>query len=510
MPDADSNSPGFSRGRRWLTTLNLLVASAAVLAMLVMVNYVAQGHFRRYPLANYTNYKLSPQTLRVLNSLTNDVKVTIFYERSQGGDVYAMICGLLAEYQNASRHIQVTNVDYVTSPGEAIALRGRLKLTRADEKDFVAFESNGHSKICKGDELSDFNIDEILGGKSRDARRTTFKGEAKFTDLIFAVSYPRPMKAYFLAGHGERDPGQPGEKPTSEQNGISKLAAILKDEIDCDWQRLFLTGTNPIPEDCKLLIIASPRLKVSNLSSNELAQIQTYLQHDNGRLLALLDTTEGLDPILGDPWGVVASPGWVLEGDKNFQLNDPGLILAAPAVDQEQQIHDIVKPLAKEGLPVEMVFPHAIGRSGTASKVPGAPTLSPLLSTSTNAMLFTNSPNGYLPVTGLRRNFPLAMAIEHGVLTGGDGTRIVVAGDADFLSDPVIDNAANYYFARLTLNWLLHRPEIALKGLGPSPIKEYRLVLTQAQTRQMQWLFLAVMPGAVLLLGGLVWLRRRS
>ena len=34
--------------------------------------------------------------------------------------------------------------------------------------------------------------------------------------------------------------------------------------------------------------------------------------------------------------------------------------------------------------------------------------------------------------------------------------------------------------------------------------------MTQSQMTQLRWLFLAAMPGAVLFLGGLVWLRRRS
>jgi LPXTG-motif cell wall-anchored protein len=34
--------------------------------------------------------------------------------------------------------------------------------------------------------------------------------------------------------------------------------------------------------------------------------------------------------------------------------------------------------------------------------------------------------------------------------------------------------------------------------------------MTDSQTNAVRWLFLAGMPGAVLFLGGLVWLRRRS
>ena len=50
----------------------------------------------------------------------------------------------------------------------------------------------------------------------------------------------------------------------------------------------------------------------------------------------------------------------------------------------------------------------------------------------------------------------------------------------------------------------------ALAGLAGRPLREYRITLTQSQMIQLRWSLLAVFPGAVLLVGGLVWWRRRS
>jgi hypothetical protein len=46
--------------------------------------------------------------------------------------------------------------------------------------------------------------------------------------------------------------------------------------------------------------------------------------------------------------------------------------------------------------------------------------------------------------------------------------------------------------------------------IGPQPIHEYRLALTRQEMSRLQWLLLAVLPGGVLLLGLLVWFRRRK
>jgi hypothetical protein len=49
-----------------------------------------------------------------------------------------------------------------------------------------------------------------------------------------------------------------------------------------------------------------------------------------------------------------------------------------------------------------------------------------------------------------------------------------------------------------------------LEGIGPRPVTEFRLMMTRVQQRNARWLLLGALPGAVLVLGGLVWLRRRK
>jgi LPXTG-motif cell wall-anchored protein len=59
------------------------------------------------------------------------------------------------------------------------------------------------------------------------------------------------------------------------------------------------------------------------------------------------------------------------------------------------------------------------------------------------------------------------------------------------------------------VNWLLERNAL-LEGVGPQPVNEYRLVMTDGQMRSAKWILLVGMPGGVLLIGGLIWLRRRK
>jgi len=63
-------------------------------------------------------------------------------------------------------------------------------------------------------------------------------------------------------------------------------------------------------------------------------------------------------------------------------------------------------------------------------------------------------------------------------------------------------------FAGHAVNWLLARDEL-LVNVPPKRIVDYKVTMTAAQMSGARWLLLAAMPGAVLVLGGLVWLRRR-
>jgi len=90
--------PVFSTGRRWLTMLNVLVATGSGAGLVVMVNLTGGGNggtacVFRGGCDEFQNS--TPLTLRVLHSLTPTTsRPHIFYERK--ADVYVRICALLA------------------------------------------------------------------------------------------------------------------------------------------------------------------------------------------------------------------------------------------------------------------------------------------------------------------------------------------------------------------------------------------------------------------------------
>ncbi len=500
MPPPEHSTTSFSRGQRWGIGLNTFLAVAAVFALVVMANYLAAGYFKRFQWSRDAAFKLSEQTVRVLDSLTNDVNVTIFFQpNGDNPEIYQLTKSLLDEYQRSNpRRIHVRTLDYTRYVGDAKELLATNSLVGLQQKDFVLFESNGHSKIIFARELAEYDFSDLLAHRSQYVRRSAFKGEMYFTADIYAVSYPQTLKTYFLYGHGENNPGDPhGDNTKLGPTGYSKMAAIISKEINSDWDRLVLQGTNGIPADCQLLIIAAGAHE-GNISTEEADKISAYLKQ-GGRMLALLTVDCGLEPVLAQ-WGVFVDTNRVEDVNPKWNYDNYTFFTA------HWVPHAIVNPLASEQLSMLMVLPRPVFKITQRDKVPGAPEVNYLALTSTNGV----DEHKHMGV------YPLLAAVEQGVINGvnsprAGGTRIVVAGDSDFLDDQVIDSVAgNHYFAVLALNWLLERPQILLAGLGPQPIREYRLNMTRSQTRTVEWLFLGAMPGAVLALGALVWLRRRS
>jgi len=292
-------TPSFSTGRKWSISLNVLLSSLILLAAVLMVNYLAARHFARFSVSNSAQVQLAPLTVRLLGSLTNEVKVIVYFDQHE--PLYASIWGLLKEYSFRNNRIKLVAVDYERNPGAADAVKAAYNLT--GDKDVVIFDCNHHVKVVPQSELSDLDIQPLIAGQSREVRRTHFKGELLFTSALFNVSSPRPLRASFLYGHHEHSP-----EDHDSQVGYAGFAEILK-QNNIEWSYLNLLGTNEIPAG-NLLIAAGP---TDPLTETELTKIDQFLK-DGGRMLVLFNMmynskNTGLEKIMAD-WGWKRAEAW--------------------------------------------------------------------------------------------------------------------------------------------------------------------------------------------------------
>jgi hypothetical protein len=202
----------------------------------------------------------------------------------------------------------------------------------------------------------------------------------------------------------------------------------------------------------------------------------------------------GLERLLAR-WGVDVGENVVLDLKHSFSGG-------RDVVPVDLGKHPVVNPLAKSR--VQLVMPRSIRALRPAARSD---------ETKVEELLFT-SPEAI--VTDLRtkeraaKPQSLMVVVEKGVPALQRGsTRIVVIGDSIVWGNKGIEALANKEFAASAANWLVSQ-NILLAEIPPRAIRNYRVTMTRTQLRSVQAILLAGMPAAVLLIGVLVWARRRN
>ena len=486
--------PSFSPYRKWGIGLHVFLLLLVVLSVVVMVNYLSQEYFLRFHMSTRTGIELSPRTVGFLRSLTNQVKVTLYYDTGDDESLYGTVADLLGEYRLVNSRITIQTVDYIRDPGLAQKVKAKYNLSAPTDKNLVIFDCGGKLKTVPGDILAHYTLepapDETPNQKEPSFRRkpTAFLGEILFTGALLDVTSAKPLKAYFLQGHSEHQINS-----GDEQAGFLKFASILRQNY-INPEPLSLLGTNGMPADCNLLVLAGP---IDVIPDAELDKIEQYLNR-GGRLLALFNfgsvhKDTGLERVLAK-WGVDVGHNVVTDLDNTTRGTDVIVVSFGK--------HPVVNSLVQSRL--HLSVPRSVGQLKLHAEAADAPHVEEIAFSGPRATVAGS--------LAAKPPFPLMVAVEKGairdVITERGATRMIVVGDSLFLGNLQIDSAANRDFAAAAVNWLLERTQL-LPGMGPRPVKEYKIVMTSAQLHQAQWVLLGALPGSVLVLGGLVWLRRR-
>lgn len=467
---------------------------AVGLAFLVfaMVNYLSYRHYIRSDISQNDYFKLSDKTIQLLDTVTNRLDVIAFFK--PGNKIYTDLEILLKEYEYRNPLIHVRWIDPDRDIADADAL---VKRYGVEEEDVVIFDNDGRTVFVSGNKLTEYDTTPLKQKKL--PILTAFKGEQAFSSAIQSITQKQRPVVYFLQGHGEGNP-----EITDSRTGFSKIAqAIERDNITI--RRLTLGLEKTIPKDCSVLILAGPR---HSYSLAELDIVRDYLEK-TGRLMLLTDSysDSGLNSIFED-WGVQLHRDLVVDPQRT--LTGRGDLYLA-----EFFPHPITTPLknitAVMYLPTSLIpVPAGHNQSESADR----PHVSVLAASSEAGWAETDLDSmqaSFNPDEDVAGPIPVAVAIEKGPVPGIDvsirPTRIVVFGDADFVSNKgLISGNADLFMS--ALNWLLDRQE--LMAIAPKAVETTRLMITGSELNIITGLVILGLPALIALIGGLVWLRRRK
>jgi len=471
--------------RRVISQRVFLSAIIAVLCVL-LANTLAIRNPKKIVLAKSANHNLSPLTKKVLESLTNDVRVVVLFDKQS--DLFDPVRNLLIEYERISTSVKLEFVDLARDPARAEEVQQELRLPANAPNSRILFSSQERVKIVNDSELSILDFSEFMD--KRVARRTHFVGEKLFTSAIVAVNEGTQTKVGFVTGHSEHKASDQGG-----QWGYSKFSLMLQQKGFL-LQEISLSGTNSIPADCRLLVIPGPR---TPYGSGEFNKLREYLD-TGGNLFTLfnfysLQRQSGLETFL-EEYGFEIGINQVSDS-KNEQSGKSGLLLV-----DDLGSHPITKPIL--GSRLQMVLPRSIGYPKPDE---GADDQSPITvlassSDSSQAIIQTQDKKGAIEKEG---KVPLMAAKIH-VNERQAPARIVITGDSLFLGNSAFEAGANRDFANLAVNWLLERTH--LLEIEARAVTEYRINLSSAEMNSITWVLLLLLPGGTLGIG-LLWWRRQ-
>lgn len=448
-----------TRTARWQLRLNSLVFVGLFLVAIGLLAWLSH----RYDFAQDWTYNhrnsLAPVTRKLIAGIHKPIRFIAFV--SDDSALHERIRRQLAPYRQAGHEVSLSFVNPDLAPKRAqkfgISHSGQMAIEVGDRHRVV-------------DNLSQQGIANALMQLSRTGNRW----------------------AVFLEGQKERSPLD------TTSSGLSRLAARLE-QTGLHVQPINLLRTPQIPENTAVLVIAGPQ---TDFTPGEAEAVVRYVEH-GGDLLWLHDpgSLHGLAP-LAKTLDLSFVPGTVVDANPELRamigIQNPAVV---PVLDYGPS--PITENLQIQTL---MPFTSAIVQPAGGKTWQGTP----LLDSLPKSWSETGPLKGDVKYDAARGDTlgPLVLG-ETLSRKRGDGheQRIAVFGTSAFASNAFIGLGANLDLATGTVNWLSHDDSLVQIHLPAAP--DIRLTLSRTEAYAIAAGFLIVLPIGLLLLGTLVWMRRR-
>jgi hypothetical protein len=491
----------------------LLEASGVVAAIVVgvLLNVLVARHYRRWDLTSQRLYTLSPATLTTLRGLGERVEVDVLLSPSDA--LTGSIKFLLAAYQSETEKLDVRYVDPDRHPAEFLALQQKYGIVagRTEEGQMVTdaavvmARGGGKPFFIGAPEL--FDVGEGPESKARS------KVEQALTLTLRRVMSDERPHICFVTGHGEKklDDGGP--------RGLGELSSRLrKNNYDPEEIDTSAPNANEPLKGCRVAMIVGPTLP---FTAEDAARIRAWFE-SGGNVFLFTSPVPDADRkrMLALGLGTVTeTAGIALDEDFVFEV-DPARKLPGGFGEQflaEPKIHEITEGLAGEknrDLKILMTAARSLSRAATGRTAPAA-----LLATSGDAFGMTDffawaTKGGSPEKASADKSGPLvlAMAAELDKKAAGaaHGPRIVVVGATNLAlgqnwQERVLQGGA--IFTESALSWLAAEPPIVEIPDKPAVMGAR---INEASLGEVLRYVVVYMPGAALLLGAAVYLRRRA
>jgi ABC-2 type transport system permease protein len=341
-----------------------------------------------------------------------------------------------------------------------------------------------------------------LNGKTTPLRMyddiIAYPKEAEISAAIKRLLY-KPALAGFLTGNNERNTNKIGDK---DYKGITKGLGSRGSLINQGFDVMDLSPDTlaEIPTDLTVLVLADPK---AAYTASDISKVEKYIADGGNILIAGEPGRQSLLNPLLQKIGVSILPGTLLQESENFELD----LIQGRFTEEASASGFKFYDTAIVSLPTA---------SGIQYSDTGGFNITPLLVTDRAVTWNKTGPFdlaidkvSFNPQTETKQSLPLAIAMSRKV--SGKEQKIMVFGDADFMSNAELNRFTPYTingpFAMRIFKWFSN-------GEYPVPVSrpesiDKKILVSRQQINWQKGLFLGFLPLAIGIGGAVTLIRRK-
>lgn len=499
----------------------VLVLASALTGLLTWVLQRPALHLR-WDLTEGKTASLDPTTADLLDKLPSKVQVEIFFDDPEylhpnlvpiASEASGRMRGLLhLALNSAPTKLEVTEHDMRDLDKVRVLQRQFLPAGEAMPNVVILHREGGPSEVLElFKHIAVVRTVNVPGQAVPDVRMERYQGEEAFAKALKKVSQDRRPKLLFSSGHGERSTF------LDTQDQYSAFAKIASED-GFEVGRWDSERDTELPDDLDVLAIVDPR---QPFTEAELGAVRRYLARGGRlfaatRVLGTLLAPNSLETFLSE-YGIQLQEGLVcvpIQGQTGPQTGQPQCLVQLIGSSGLDQRHPITETLWKSDYRVS--FP--VSLSYARESVPPGATLQSLVWSRAESWRdrITDPALGrgdieFDPATEIQSTSKMMMAGEYPHTAslpappGAPMGRIVALACPDAFSNLAIPT--NRDLALNTLNWLADRE--FLVSVTPNDPIHRRMDTNSGSMLWIRRICIFAIPSLFLLMGGLIWFRRR-
>ena len=506
--------------------------TAVFVAVLVLINIVATQVFERFPLSfdmtSNSSYSISDETIDYVKSIEKDVKITVLAEKDtfDTQNVYTLQADeILQKYAQYNSKITIEYVDFLSNPNVVSQYDDGLsaydiifettqigddgkeykRTSVVSPLDLVNFSSEVVSSLSSsgmtletmalsyyGNELNFVTAYATQTFSNSAGEKTNFiessNAEQAYTSALMIVTDSNPVKITLLTGRGEA-------APLNYYQTLMKANGYEVDSVNIT--------TEDIPADTDLAVIAAPTVDYTDA---EVKKVSDFLNNGTklGKNLMYIESvqqpdTPKIDELL-EEYGIILEDYCMYDAESS-NVSNGYLKVNLSAEDYEKDIkNDSLTMLT-------MLYTKPITLKFDEEDMKKTVALLKTADTGFKADMNTGDK--------ISSGEQIAAAIGYKAAFNDDNTESysqVLALGSEFLLDDSILQATQYANSQWILSVTNQMTGKTTSGITiePSKIGGELFELTDAQISIYKWTFILVIPLIVLVIGIVVWIRRKN